>query len=163
MQSYLKALNLNIGIIVNSGKSEVHISGVRGAWENCPIYVVTRSRLQPTLCPAVTQGGLCRSRYSQTGYSNCEAFTVMIVLVTQCFIVVRDFMTAQRVRHEASLCVSLIRVESWWIHCGPWGSSIRGAIHSLALSLLWEFSIRWAMNYSQIGYFVWVILFDGIE
>lgn len=31
MQSYLKALQLNIGLIVNFGKSEVHISGVRAA------------------------------------------------------------------------------------------------------------------------------------
>ncbi|MCI0690751.1 GxxExxY protein [candidate division KSB1 bacterium] len=29
MQSYLKALQLNTGLIVNFGKSEVHISGVR--------------------------------------------------------------------------------------------------------------------------------------
>jgi len=29
MQSYLKALKLNIGVIVNFGKSQVHISGVR--------------------------------------------------------------------------------------------------------------------------------------
>jgi GxxExxY protein len=29
MQSYLKALNLGIGVIVNFGKSKVHISGVR--------------------------------------------------------------------------------------------------------------------------------------
>jgi GxxExxY protein len=31
MQSYMKALQLNIGLIVNFGKSEVHISGVRAA------------------------------------------------------------------------------------------------------------------------------------
>jgi GxxExxY protein len=31
MQSYLKALQLNTGLIVNFGKSEVHISGVRAA------------------------------------------------------------------------------------------------------------------------------------